>query len=297
MRTLDKIFAVAAATVIGGTALATAPPASAATRNGVCETGEFCYYFNSGTKGSLSDFTGSVADYGTTQPSCYDFKGPGNGKGKCVKNSAASAWNRTGKTVRVHFNSNYGGNVHQDFAPGARGNLKPALKNQNASHQFSPSSSARVNMSYALYKARGGHISCGFDGYTHTPGRHEGIDVARGVGSNVHALVSGQIIYVAHGRNGGSGLSTISVYNASSNKTIIYLHSAPLSSLRVGQRISRGQLIAAEAWHGVSSRKAAHTHVEMRPGRQKLAAKSVGDPSLSNPSPNAFWNSQGYNVR
>ncbi|MBE3008398.1 peptidase inhibitor family I36 protein [Microbispora sp. NEAU-D428] len=298
MGALNKILtAASAAIVLGGAVLATASPASAATRNGVCETGEFCYYFNSNNQGSLSDFTGSVGDYGTRQPSCFDFKGPGTGKGKCVKNAAASVWNRSGKTVRVYFNSNYGGSVYQDFAPGAKGNLKAGLKNQNASHQFGPSSSVRVDMSYALYKAGGGYISCGFDGYVHTSGRHEGIDITRSVGSDVHALVSGQIINLVHGRNGGSGLSTIAVYNASLNKTIIYLHSAPLSSLRVGQQISRGQIIANEAWHGVSSRKAAHTHVEMRPGRQKLAAKSVRDSTLSNPNPNSFWISQGYNIR
>ncbi|MFC7383980.1 peptidase inhibitor family I36 protein [Sphaerisporangium rhizosphaerae] len=298
MGTLNKILATAAAvTALGGTALATASPASAATRNGVCESGEFCYYFNSGNQGSVSDFAGSVGDYGTKQPSCFDFKGPGAGKGKCVKNAAASVWNRSAKTVRVYFNSNYGGSVYQDFAPGAKGNLKAGLKNQNASHQFGPSSSARVNMSYALYKTGGGGISCGFDGYVHTSGRHEGIDIRRSVGSDVHALVAGQLIYLARGRNGGSGLSTIAVYNASLNKTIIYLHSAPLASLRVGQQIARGQVIADEAWHGVSSSGAAHTHVEMRPGRQKLAAKSVGDSTLSNPNPNSFWVSQGYNVR
>ncbi|MEU6407658.1 peptidase inhibitor family I36 protein [Microbispora sp. NPDC046933] len=299
MGTLDKILTTAAAAVVlGGAVLATASPASAAVRDGVCDSGEFCYYFNSGNQGSLSDFTGSVGDYGTRQPSCFDFKGPGTGKGKCVKNAAASVWNRSSKTVRVYFNSNYGGSVYQDFAPGAKGNLKAGLKNQNASHQFGPSpSSGRVNMSYALYQAGGGYVSCGFDGYVHTSGRHEGIDITRSVDSDVHALVSGQIINLVHGRNGASGLSTIAIYNASLNKTIIYLHSAPLSSLRVGQQISRGQIIADEAWHGVSSRDVAHTHVEMRPGRQTRAAKSVRDSTLSNPNPNSFWISQGYNVR
>ncbi|WP_214413179.1 peptidase inhibitor family I36 protein [Sphaerisporangium fuscum] len=299
MGTLNKILTTAtAAMALGGAVLAAASPASAATRNGVCETGEFCYYFNSDNQGSLSDFSGSVGDYGTEQPSCFDFKGPGTGKGKCVKNSAASVWNRSGQTVRVYYNSNYGGSTFQDFKPGAKGNLNAGLKNQNASHQFiSPSSPAHVDMSYALYQTGGGHISCPFDGYVHTRGRHEGIDIARSIGSDVHALVSGQIINVVRGANGGSGLSTIAIYNASLNKTIIYLHSAPLSSLRVGQQISRGQVIADEAWHGVSSSGAAHTHVEMRPGRQTLAAKSVGDPVLSNPNPNSFWVSQGYNVR
>ncbi|MFC6087443.1 peptidase inhibitor family I36 protein [Sphaerisporangium aureirubrum] len=296
MRTLNKILrTVAAATVLGGAVLATASPVSAAGRDGVCDSGEFCYYFNSGNQGSVSDFTGSVADYGTEQPSCYDFKGPGNGKDTCVKNAAASIWNRSDKTVRVYYNSNYGG-TYQDFAAGAKGNLQAGLKNQNASHQFSPPSSARVNMSYALYNASGGHISCPFDGYVNTPGRHEGIDIARSVGSDVRALVGGQVINIARGYNGSSGLSTIAIYNASLNKTIIYLHTAPRSALSEGQQVSRGQIIADEAWHGVSSSGAAHTHVEMRPGRQTLAAKSVGDPTLSNPNPNSFWVSQGYNV-
>ena len=116
-------------------AVATAAPASAAGRDGICNSGEFCYYFNSGEAGSISDFTDSLDDYGTTQPSCYEFKGAGNGKGLCVKNNAVSVWNRTGKTVRVYFNSNFAG-AHQDFASGANGNLNATSKNQNASHEL-----------------------------------------------------------------------------------------------------------------------------------------------------------------
>ncbi|GLW65197.1 hypothetical protein Arub01_34410 [Actinomadura rubrobrunea] len=295
MSTLSKILTVTTAAIaFGGAASVLASPASAAARDGKCDSGEFCYYYNSNNQGSVSDFTGSVANYGTSQPSCYDFKGPGNGKGQCIKNNAASVWNRSSKTVRVYYNSNYGG-AYQDFKPGAKGNLNATLKNQNASHEFAPSS--RVNMSYALYKASGGRVTCGFDGYTSTPGRHEGIDIARSIGSDVHALVAGEIIYIARGSTGGGGLSTISIYNSSLNKTVIYLHTAPLSSLRVGQKIKRGQVIADESWRGISSKSAAHTHVEMRPGRQTHAAKSVNDPHLDNPNPTSFWHSQGYNVR
>ena len=124
---------------LGGTVLATATPASAASRDGVCDTGEFCYYFNSNNQGSVSDFTTSIPEYSTTQPSCYDFKGPGAGKGKCIKNAAASAWNRSSKQVRVYFNTGLTG-TYQDFAPGAKANLNPTLKNQNASHEFLGSS-------------------------------------------------------------------------------------------------------------------------------------------------------------
>ncbi len=135
VRLISRLTAATAAVVIGGTVLATATPASAAARNGVCETGEFCYYFNSNNKGSVSDFTGSVADYATTQPTCYDFKGAGAGKGKCIKNAAASVWNRSKKTVRVYYNSGYKGN-YQDVKAGAKRNLDSALKNQNASHKL-----------------------------------------------------------------------------------------------------------------------------------------------------------------
>ena len=137
MRSLSKIMALAtAAFAAAAPALVlAAPAASAAGRDGSCNSGEFCYYFNSDEKGSISDFTGSLSDYGTTEPSCYDFKGAGNGKGVCVKNNAASVWNRTGKTVRVYFNSGYTG-AHQDFKDGAKGNLNSTLKNQNASHQL-----------------------------------------------------------------------------------------------------------------------------------------------------------------
>ncbi|GII92000.1 SpoIID/LytB domain-containing protein [Sinosporangium siamense] len=137
---VSRLTAATAAIAIGGTALAATTPALAAGRDGICQAGEFCYYFNSGNRGSVSDFTASVGDYATAQPTCYDFKGPGEGKGKCIKNAAASVWNRSGKTVRVYFNSGHTG-AHQDFAAGAKGNLKPTLKNQNASHQFLTSGS------------------------------------------------------------------------------------------------------------------------------------------------------------
>lgn len=114
----------------------TAAPAQAATaRNGVCESGEFCYYYNSDNAGSVSDFSSSVPDLGATQPSCYDFKSSGNGQGVCVKNHAASVRNRTGGKVTVYFNSGYGG-TSQTIASGADANLVTGLKNENASHLF-----------------------------------------------------------------------------------------------------------------------------------------------------------------
>jgi peptidoglycan hydrolase-like amidase len=149
------------------TGLVLAPAASAAGRDGTCNSGEFCYYFNSNEAGSVSDFTDSLDDYGATQPTCYEFKGPGNGKGVCVKNNAASVWNRTGKTVRVYFNSNYAGS-HQDFAAGAKGNLNATLKNNDASHQFlsaappsgckTDGTNSRLPTSILVYRASLGRV-------------------------------------------------------------------------------------------------------------------------------------------
>lgn len=286
---LLALTAISAAAALSTTA-AVPGTAQAAGRDGVCDSGEFCLYYNSDNAGSVSDFTGSIPDYGASQPGCYEFKGSGTGQGLCVKNRAASVWNRSSRTVRVYYNSGYGGSS-QTFVSGARGNLNSTLKNENASHEFV---SSLTKLSYALYRSSGGRVTCGFDGYSSTPGRHEGIDIARSIGSPVRALVSGQVINIVRGANGSSGLSTIAVYNSSLDRTIVYLHSAPLSSLSVGQNLSVGQQIATEAWHGVSSSGSAHTHVEMRLGRRTLAAKSVNDPVLDNPDPTSFWKARGY---
>ena len=284
-----------AAALLSGTGPANAVTGTAtdAARDGHCDDGEFCYYYNSGNQGSISDFTSSVSDYGTSQPSCYDFKGSGNGKGECIKNNAASVWNRTSGAVTVYFNSGYGG-APDVIESGYKGNLSSTLYNQNASHRFG---TARTAMSFALYQVSGGRVTCGFDGYISTPGRHEGIDIARRIGSPVYALVSGQITYVARGSRGSSGLSTIAIYNSSYDKTVIYLHSGPLSSVSARQNISKGQQIAVEDYRGISSSRSAHTHVEMRLGRQTHAAKSVGDPHLDNPDPTSFWHAAGYDER
>lgn len=265
---------------------------AATLRNGVCETGEFCYYYNSDYAGSVSDHGAQLADYGSTTPSCYTFRTPGKaGYGKCVKNNAASVFNRTTRTIRIYYGTGYAGK-YLDIAAGAKRNLAgTALYNQNASHRPKPST---TRISYGIYRATGGYITAGFDGYVNTPGRHEGIDIRKEISSPVKALISGKVIRLTRGYTGGSGLSQIAVYNATLNKTVVYLHTKPLDSLAVGQTVSRGQQIAVESWRGISSSSAHHTHVEMRLGYQTSAAKSVGDPVLDNPNPTTFWASQGY---
>jgi hypothetical protein len=118
--------------VVGMTSVANA----ATPRNGVCEAGEFCLYYLANMQGSVSDFNGSISNYGDSQPTCYDFKGPGAGKGQCVKNNAVSAKNlTTSNQVTVYFNSGFGG-ISDTYLPGESGNFIAAMQNQNASHKF-----------------------------------------------------------------------------------------------------------------------------------------------------------------
>ena len=281
-------YAGLATTLLGATLAVSAPAHAAVAQNGVCESGEFCLYYNSDRTGSLSDFSGSISDYGT-----YKFKSAGAGQGQLVKNNAASVRNLTFKTVTVFYNSNYGGSS-QAVAPGAAVNLSTTLKNENASHRF-----GRTHLSKGLYRAYGGKISTHFDGYRYTDGRHEGIDIVKGIGAPVRALVAGKVINVnpgKRGRNCSCDVSLIAVYNSTVDKTVIYLHSAP--SVSIGQTITKGQQIGVEDWRGVSTSSGTHTHVEMRLGAQKYAAVSVGTSpaalKLDNPDPTTFWNSQGY---
>src|SRR5690606_6672041 len=140
-RTVLAALLALAAVAVGMTvaSVASAPRAEAAGRDGKCDKGEFCYFYNSNNKGSISDFTESIDNYGTKQPSCYEFKGAGNGKGQCIKNNAASVWNRTGRTVYVYYNSNFGGKA-QKIAPGYKGQLT-TVYNENASHRIVKSNS------------------------------------------------------------------------------------------------------------------------------------------------------------
>ena len=166
---------------------------------------------------------------------------------------------------------------------------KPVIPNNSTS-------TSKKNLSAAFYNSNSAYISCGFDGYRGTSGRHEGIDIKLRNGASVYSLTDGVVVRVAYGYNGSKGLSTIAIYNAAQNKTIIYLHSAPVSGLKAGQSIRKGQRIAAESWRGVSS-GGSHTHVEVRTGKMGYAAKSVNDSVLDNQNPNSFWNAMGYNVK
>ena len=217
---------VLGAGVLGGQA------AHAASRNGVCDPGEFCYYYNSNNAGSLSDLPERLEQYGDKQPGCYEFKGPGAGHGLCQKNQAASVWNRTDKTINVYFNSGLGGHS-QAFAPGAQGNLQANLKNQNASHGPAGTSTPAPPPGHRVASPVPGHgISTPYGKRgPHWTGKgyHTGDDYRAPVGTNVVAVRNGRVTVAS-----GGALGTRAILHADNGRYYWYAH-LQTGSVRTGQ--------------------------------------------------------------
>src|SRR3712207_5376176 len=64
-RTMVATTGLTVATLLG----LAAPAQAAGARDGTCDSGEFCYYYNSNNLGSVADFSSSVSvsDYGTSK--------------------------------------------------------------------------------------------------------------------------------------------------------------------------------------------------------------------------------------
>ena len=236
--------------------------------------------------------TNGHKDYGSATATCVKFVTAGAGRNLCVKNHAASAWNRESTAVTVFYKSNWAGAIDAIVA-GARANLT-LTKNQNAGHVVGEAANNR--MVGALYDAPGGRITSYFDGYLNTNGRHEGIDIAKGIGSPVHALLGGHVTRVTEGATGGNGLSQIAVYNATLDRTIVYLHTNPRNALNAGDFVDRGPSSAPRAgagsrWNPRPTRmsRCASAGVRVRP-------TAPDDPVLDNPIPTEFWMNHGYNI-
>ena len=133
---------------------------------------------------------------------------------------------------------------------------------------------------YAVFHSDGARISCDFDGYQNTPGRHEGIDMVLSHNAPVYAAISGIVT-----RAGGS-FNTVAIYDQNNDKTVVYLHFNSVA-VREGQWVNKGDHIGYQGKTGAS---ASHVHIEVRNGRRTAAAKSVNDPTLDNPNPYDYWN-------
>lgn len=147
--------------------------------------------------------------------------------------------------------------------------------------QPTPIGDVKSKLRYAVFNDSSARITCDFDGYVNTKGRHEGIDMVLYHKAPVYSAISGTVI-----RTGGD-YNTVAIYDSTHDKTVIYLH---FNSIAVsnGRYVSKGSLIGYQGSKGAS---ASHVHLEVRNGRKTSVAKSVNDYTLDNPDPYSYWNS------
>lgn len=143
----------------------------------------------------------------------------------------------------------------------------------------SQSGDVRQRLLNTIFGRSGGRISCDFDGYVNTPGRHEGIDMVLNHGAEIHAITSGVVT-----KAGGDRINTVAIYDSANNKTVVYLHMGSVY-VREGQQVSKGTVIGTQGSVGASS---SHIHLEVRDGQRRAAAKSVNDPTLDNSNPYSY---------
>ncbi|WP_052589434.1 peptidoglycan DD-metalloendopeptidase family protein [Luteipulveratus mongoliensis] len=265
------VLALTASTFTG---LALTSQADAASRNGKCDTGEFCLNFNSNLKGSWSDFTGSVSDYGAKQPGCYDFKSAGGGKGKCVKNAAGGFWNKTNKSVTIYFNSGYSGKS-ATVKPGAKGKLPAAVYNENAGHRIGGGSTpppsggkwASPVPSTAVITA----------GMTYPSGRYHGAIDYSGFNGKFKSACTGTVDLVDINWNyanknayGVTGSTNYFWVNCGNGIRIGYAHwyQRDLGSIKKGTKVTAGQTLVKVGNQGNSSGQ--HLHFEVRQNGKQI---------------------------
>lgn len=253
---LATVLAVAAGLV------STAPTASAAARNGVCESGEFCLYYNSGTAGSLVDLVNSQRDYGTGS-GCVAFVSSGSGRGQCVKNNTASVYNRTGKLVSVFYNSDFGG-VYDVIPNGARVDLNANVKNNNAS-QIVGDASLRFPLAVSQATIKNQSPAWCWDSKSNCHHDYNAADIFAPTGTAVVSPVSGTVKTV----RGGSETSgaTATVKDAFGRLWFFqHMDNSPGPVVSVGQHVDKGDRIGTVGTRAHAMGTDPHLHIDMRVG-------------------------------
>lgn len=109
-----------------GLAVVGAPAASAAGKNGVCETGELCLFYNSNYGGRIFDLYYSDGDFrGDVFP----------GSTTSANNNTASYWNNDHLTWDVYTGANRSGSRGY-LPPGHYGNFSSIYKNTVSSAYY-----------------------------------------------------------------------------------------------------------------------------------------------------------------
>jgi len=100
--------------------------------------------------------------------------------------------------------------------------------------------------------------------------QHTGIDYAALAGTAVYSATKGKVIRVEHGKdcNGLKCLSTVAIYNKTTDVTFIYLHTKDIK-VKENDEVKAGDPIAAVGSRGPGG---IHLHFEARDGEQPYAS-------------------------
>ena len=103
--------------------------------------------------------------------------------------------------------------------------------------------------------------------------QHTGIDYAALAGTLVYSATKGKVIRVEHGKdcNGLKCLSTVAIYDETTDVTFIYLHTKDIK-VKKNDEVKAGDPIAAVGSRGPGG---IHLHFEARPGEHLSASDDV----------------------
>jgi murein DD-endopeptidase MepM/ murein hydrolase activator NlpD len=236
--------------------------------------------------------------YGNKLYVTADGRGPG-------ANLYTSSWNGSDAQLfrlenagnnSYHVFAKVGANLEFDCAGAGKGdgtNVQLWTKEENPWHKWrftqvsvnNPTSTSnpvqsgnvRQRLLNTIFGRSGGKVSCDFDSYVETPGRHEGIDMVLYDGAEIHAITSGVVTAA-----GGDKYNTVAIYDSLNNKTTVYLHMSSVVGLCVNKSVNKGDVIGHQGSKGA---KSSHIHLEVRDGKRSGAAKSLDDPRLDNSNP------------
>lgn len=260
---LTRPAAVAAAVLaLGASMLTSAPAATAAARNGVCESGEFCLYYNSDQQGSRVDLVNSQRDYGSGS-GCITFVSSGAGQGQCVKNNAASARNLTGRPVFVFYNSDFGG-TYDEIPAGASANLNANVYNNNAS-QIVGDASLRFPLATTQAAIKGRSPAWCWDNKTNCHHDYNAADIFAATGTPVVSPVAGTVMTVRPGSETAGATATV---KDAFGRLWFFQHmdNSPGPQVRAGQSVSKGTRIGYVGTRAHAMGTDPHLHIDMRVG-------------------------------
>lgn len=261
------LYAGAAAALMGATlAGTTAAPAQAAARDGSCNSGEFCLYYGANHTGSRIDAVGTTRAYGGTGSGCLKFISAGTGRGTCVKNHAASVWNRTGRPASIFYNSDFG-STYDIIPSGAKVNLNSNVHKDNGS-QILGDASLRfpLNVTQAQIKNHtppwcwNSKVNCHHD--------YNASDIFANSGTAVVSPVNG-VVMTKRVRDGSPASvgSTVTVKDGFGRLWYLaHMHHNPAPVVVEGQRVVKGQRIGTVGTRYHALNTPSHLHIDMRVG-------------------------------